>query len=268
VFDHLLTPLRGAPGDTGVLSDIDGTLAPIVERPEDARLAVGALEVLTLLADNVDQLAVISGRAADEVVRLGGLDAVRGLRVLGHYGLQAWRDGQLESPAPEPGVELARRRLPDLLAGAPDGVYVEDKQHSVAVHTRPAASPQQALDDLTPALWQLASDAGLEAVPGKFVLELRPAGIDKGTALRGLIHDVRASTVVYVGDDVGDLPAFRVVAELRESGAIDGLAVAAISYDSATSDEVPAELREAADLVLPGPDAVVAWLAGIAAMFA
>jgi trehalose 6-phosphate phosphatase len=142
-------------------------------------------------------------------------------------------------------------------------VYVEDKHHSLAVHTRPADSPQQALDDLMPALWELADRTGLEAVPGKFVLELRPPGVDKGSALRALVDDVGARTVIYVGDDVGDLPAFRAVRELRGGGAIEGMAVAAI--ESGVAD-VPAELRDAADLVLPGPDGVVAWLSGIVTM--
>jgi trehalose 6-phosphate phosphatase len=255
--------LLADPARALVALDFDGTLAPIVARPEDARPAEGALPVLTRLAAVLGQVAVISGRPAPEVVQLGGLDQVPGLRVLGHYGLQAWQDGRLLSPDPEPGVEQARRRLPELLAGAPAGVYVEDKHHSVAVHTRPAGDPQQALDDLTPALWELASRTGLEAVPGKYVLELRPPGVDKGTALRELIADAGATTVLYVGDDVGDLPAFGLVATMRAAGEIEGLAVAAIVPDAL---DVPPELRDAADLVLPGPDGVVAWLSGILAM--
>jgi trehalose 6-phosphate phosphatase len=255
--------LLADPASALVALDFDGTLAPIVARPEDARPADGTLPVLRRLAAALGQVAVISGRPAPEVVQLGGLDQVPGLRVLGHYGLQAWQDGSLLSPEPEPGVEQARHRLPELLADAPEGVYVEDKHHSVAVHTRPARDPQQALDDLTPALWELAAATGLEAVPGKYVLELRPPGVDKGTALRELIRDVAATTVFYVGDDVGDLPAFRLVAALRAAGEIQGLAVAAIVPDAL---DVPPELRDAADLVLPGPDGVVAWLSGIVAM--
>jgi trehalose 6-phosphate phosphatase len=255
--------LLADPGSALIALDFDGTLAAIVARPEDAQPVAGALDVLESLAARIGQVAVISGRAADEVVRLGGLDRVPRLRVLGHYGLQAWQAGRLESPDTDPGVDVARRRLSELLARAVDGVYVEDKQHSVAVHTRPAADPQQALDDLTPALWELADQAGLEAVPGKFVLELRPAGIDKGSALRALVGDINATTVVYVGDDVGDLPAFRAVVQLRETGEIEGLAVAAIAEGGS---EEPSELRDAADLVLPGPDGVVAWLCGIVTM--
>lgn len=267
--------LLSDPGSALVALDFDGTLSPIVDRPADARPAAGAIDVLRRLAAHVGQLAVVTGRPATEVVRLGGLAEVPGLRVLGHYGLQRWHDGHLDTPEPEPGVEQARRALAELLADAPAGVEVEDKEHSVAVHTRNAASPQQTLDDLVPLLWRLADDLDLEAVPGKFVLELRPPGVDKGGALRALVEEVGAATVVYVGDDVGDLPAFRVVAELREAGVIAGLAVAAIDYAAQAEAVTDADLRDplealrdAADLVLPGPDAVVAWLAGIADMLA
>jgi trehalose 6-phosphate phosphatase len=263
--------LLADPRSALIALDFDGTLAPIVERPQDARLAGGAYDVLQSLASRIGQLAVISGRAADEVVELGGLDGLSGLRVLGHYGLQRWHNGWLDSPAPVAGVEVARRQLPALLANAAAGVYVEDKLHSLAVHTRPAEDPQRALDDLAPKLRRLASDNGLEAVGGRYVLELRPPGIDKGTALRGLIFELASSTVIYIGDDVGDVPAFRAVAELRDSGAIDGLAVAAITSSVkgvswGAADEVPPEVRESADLVLPGPEAVIGWLAGLDAM--
>lgn len=255
--------LLADPASSLIALDFDGTLAPIVARPEAARPAPGAIEVMAQLAGSIGQVAVISGRAADEVVELGGLAAVPGLRVLGHYGLQSWHDGVLDSPDPAPGVDLARSRLPELLMSAPPGVYVEDKRHSVAVHTRPASLPQEALDELTPALWALAAEAGLEAVPGKYVMELRPPGVDKGTALRGLIAETRARAVIYVGDDVGDLPAFRALADSRDADGIAAMSVAAIVPGAS---DVPAELRDVADLVLPGPDGVVAWLTGIAAM--
>jgi trehalose 6-phosphate phosphatase len=259
--------LLANPGSALIALDFDGTLAPIVERPQDARLAIGGHDVLRSLASRIGQLALISGRAADELVALGDLGGIPGLRVLGHYGLQSWRAGRLDSPPPDAGVAIARQRLPAVLADAPAGVYVEDKVHSLAVHTRPAAEPQRALDDLAPALRQLAADAGLEAVAGRLAIELRPPGVDKGTALRELVATVGATTVIYIGDDVGDLPAFRVVIELRSGGAIAGLAVAAIAEGSwGGADEVPAELRDAVDLVLPGPDAVIGWLAGLDAM--
>jgi trehalose 6-phosphate phosphatase len=133
------------------------------------------------------------------------------------------------------------------------------------VHTRRTSAPQDVIDELTPALWQIADENGLEAVPGKYVVELRPPGIDKGSALRALVGEVQPSTVIYVGDDLGDLPAFRAVTDLRDSGAIAGLSVAAIERGPGGA-EAPAEVRAQADLVLPGPEGVVGWLSGLVAM--
>jgi len=259
--------LLADPRSALVALDFDGTLAPIVARPEDASPVAGAHEVLRSLAEQIGMLAVISGRAAQEVVDLSGFGDIPGLRVLGHYGLQRWQGGRVDSPPPDPAIDRVRLRLPAILEAAPDGVYVEDKEHSVAVHTRPAADPQRALDELGPVLRRLAADMGLEAVGGRYVIELRPSGIDKGAALRALVEETGAATVMYVGDDVGDLPAFRTVRALRDSGAVNGLAVVAFkAARPGETAEVPPGLREAADLVLPGPDAVVGWLAGLLAM--
>ena len=133
--------LLADPRSALIALDFDGTLAPIVERPQDARLAVGAYDVLQSLASRIGQLAVISGRAADEVVGSAGLD-----RSHRSSGARALRAAALARRTARVAAARAGRRrrpqaLPALLAAAPAGVYVEDKQHSLAVHTRPAARP-------------------------------------------------------------------------------------------------------------------------------
>ncbi|HET7530711.1 MAG TPA: trehalose-phosphatase [Mycobacteriales bacterium] len=255
-----LAGLLADPARALVAVDFDGTLAPIVERPDDARAAPGAVAALRSLADRVGTVAVVTGRPAEAAVDLGGLADVPRLLVLGHYGLERWHDGTLDTPEPYAAVAAARDRLADVLAGAPDGVHVEDKNHSLVVHTRPAADPAGALATLTPPLEALAAELGLEAVPGRLVLELRPPGVDKGAALRDVAVDRGARCIVYIGDDLGDLPAFAAVEGLRGGGAT-GLTVA--SVDPAL-DDAPRELAERADLVLAGPAAVVDFLAGLA----
>jgi trehalose 6-phosphate phosphatase len=252
----LAEPLRAV-----IAVDFDGTLAPIVERPEDARPAPGALDALTSLGGSVGRVAVVTGRGAEDVVRLGELHRVPRLHVVGHYGLEEWSDGELTSPEPSRAVDQVRRRLPELLATAPTGVHVEDKKHSVVVHTRPAADPVAALADLTPLLQSLADEVGLETVPGRFVVELRPPGVDKGAALRRIVSTYDARSVLYVGDDLGDLAAFDAIAELRRDS-VPGVTVA--SVDPALAD-APRELADRADLVLAGPIAVVDWLTALAA---
>ena len=241
-----------------VAADFDGTLAPIVDRPADARAHPGAVPALTALAGLVGTVAVITGRPAAEAVALGGFADVPGLIVIGHYGWQRWQDGTLAAAQAPPAVDAARRALPGLLreADAADGTRVEDKAHAVAVHTRGAADPEAALARLRAPLGELAATLGLAAEPGRFVIELRPPGVDKGTALAGLVAERAARSVLFCGDDLGDLAAFAAVRQLRADG-VPGCTVASASAESP-------QVADAADLVVPGPDGVVDLLTTLA----
>ena len=214
--------------------------------------------VLGRLAGHGVRVAVVTGRPAATAVELAAIADVDGLVVLGHYGLERWEGGRLTGPEDLAGVEQARDRLPDVLsaAGAPDGTYVEDKGAAVAVHTRRTAEPSATFDALRAPLTALAEETGLVVEPGRFVLELRPAGGDKGDAVRTLVAERSPSVVVFVGDDLGDLAAFQAVDELRAAGT-PGLLVCS------GSTEVTA-LAERADLVVDGPDGVVALLTAVA----
>ncbi len=241
-----LAALRAAPSAAVVIVDYDGTLAPVVPRPEDARPQPGAVEALVGLAGKVRQVAVVTGRPADVAVRLGRLDRVPELVVLGQYGVQRWHGGVLVSAPPAPGLDAARSGLAALDLGV--GVEVEDKGLSLVVHTRRAADPVGSLVSLAGPVAAVAADAGLELHPGRLVLELRPPGYDKGVALLSLVHE--PSAVLFAGDDVGDLAAFDAVDALRARGT-PGLLVCS------DSDEAPAQLRQRADLVVAGPPGVV-----------
>ncbi len=254
-----LDALLADPGHALIAADFDGTLSPIVARPDDARAHPGAVPALTALAAVAGTVAVITGRPAPDAVRLGGLEAVPGLVVIGHYGWQRWQDGQLTDPPSPPGVEAARRALPGVLraAGAPPGTRVEDKGHAVAVHTRGTADPEDALNRLRDPLGELAAGLGLAAEPGRLVIELRPPGVDKGAALRGLAGEQGSRSVLFCGDDLGDLAAFAAVRALRADG-IPGCAVASASPESP-------QVADAADLVVDGPAGVVGLLTALAA---
>ena len=242
-----------------VATDFDGTLAPIVADPSAATAHPAAAATLADLAPNVGTVAVVTGRPAAQAVELGGFDGIAGLLVLGQYGLQRWESGRLETPPPPPGVALARAELPGLLerAGALPGTWIEDKEQALAVHTRRTADPDEALARVRGPLAELAERAGLGTEPGRMVIELRPRGMDKGTALRRLAGDRGARSVLFCGDDRGDLAAFAAVRELREAGT-PGVTV----YSSGS--ETVAELESQADLVVDGPDGVIALLAALA----
>ena len=256
-----LQVLLSDPADAVVAVDFDGTLAPIAARPEDAQPAPGATKALADLCGAVAACAVVTGRAAEEAVRLGGLADVPGLVVFGHYGLQRWAGGQLESPPPTAEIAQARVLLQALLASAPDGVHLEDKEHSLVLHTRPAADPAAALAEIAPQVEAVAGRLGLETVPGRYVVEIRPPGTDKGFAVRRLVEEAGAHVAVYIGDDLGDLAAFDAVDAMRAEGN-GGLTTASVSADA------PPQLAQRADLVLDGPDAVVGFLRDLAASLA
>ncbi len=259
-----LDAILDRPGGTVIALDFDGTLAPIVPDPEQARAHPDAVAALAALAPKVASVAVVTGRPAAVAVRHGGFAGVPGLErlvVLGHYGAERWDavTGTVSAPAPHPGVAAVRAELPGLLdgVGAWQGTWIEEKGRAVAVHTRRATDPQAAFDALRAPLTDLAARHGLIVEPGRMVLELRPPGMDKGVALREYLAESGAASVLYAGDDLGDLPAFAAVEKLRTEGT-PGLLVCS------GSAEVN-ELSERADLVVDGPQGVVDLLAAVAA---
>jgi len=253
-----LAALLDQPGQALIGLDFDGTMAPIVAEPRDARILPALVPVLARLAGPIGTLAVITGRPVREAVTFGALTEVPGIVVLGHYGAERWADGQITAPDAAPSVQRARQALPGLLraAGAPDGTWIEDKQHALAVHTRRTADPQAALELIRGPLTALAAELDLAAEPGRLVIELRPGRIDKGAALVGLVRATSASSAVYCGDDLGDLAAFAAVRTLRGEG-IPGCTVASGSQES------PA-VAAAADLVVAGPAGIARLLGQIA----
>ena len=186
------------------LLDYDGTLAPIVEDPFEARPhpAVPAL-LRTLCAAH--PLRVVTGRALEDLARLlpVPVDAV------GLHGAQEGRLGthtRLRMPASS---RDALRRLRDTVP-AIDGVRVETKGPAFALHYRGAAEEDEVVGALR--TWLEGAPASLEPVWGKKVLELRPVGIDKGRVAREISARYADRTPVYVGDDTTDEDAFRALA--------------------------------------------------------
>jgi len=243
------------PAGALIASDFDGTLSPIVPDPAAARAFPGSAGALSRLAAAVGTVAVITGRPAADAIALSGFAEIPGLIVLGHYGAERWQAGTVIAlPVPD-GVSEARRLLPGVVR-LEDGTRIEDKGTALAVHTRQAADPVAALATLRAPLEDLAERTGLLLEPGRYVLELRPPGMDKGAALRDLAAERAARSVLFCGDDLGDLPAFAAVRDLRTAG-IPGCTVASASPEAT-------EVTEAADVVVDGPPGVVAFLSALA----
>ncbi|WP_113704863.1 trehalose-phosphatase [Nonomuraea lactucae] len=243
------------PGGAVIGLDFDGTLSPIVPDPASARIHPEAPAVLAALGERVRAIAIVTGRPVATALELGpGLADVPGLVVLGHYGFERWEDGRISAPPPPAGVPRAEAELPLLLDSLGlQGVTVEDKGRAVAVHTRRAADPEGALATLRQPLAGLAAKHGLVVEPGRMVLELRPPGMDKGHALGLFLAERSARSVMFVGDDLGDLAAFDAV----EQSGLPGVTVCSGSAEVT-------RLAERADIVVDGPEGVVALLGELA----
>lgn len=236
-----------------VFLDYDGTLAPIVTDPSRAVPLPGVPAVLGQLTERYGLVAVVSGRPVAYL--LSSLGPLPGIHLAGLYGLEERAPGDEVRPHPdvaawEPVMDevVARAR-----AAAPPGLLVEPKRLTVTLHWR--AHPELAG-------WALAfaDEArrlhGLEAHPGRMEIELRPpVAADKGTVVGRLAPGHRAAACF--GDDLGDLPAFAALDALRPVMAVARVGVA--------DAETPVAVRQAADLVVEGPEGALAVLRSLVA---
>ncbi|HVH00338.1 MAG TPA: trehalose-phosphatase [Miltoncostaeaceae bacterium] len=245
----LLAPLRERPRESAVLCDVDGTLAPIVPRPEDARLLDGAAGVLEELRGRMRLLGFVSGRGLADLERLVGLE---GCAYAGNHGMELHLPG--ERPRLADGVAahvpavaaFAATWPPQRLAAG--GLRLEEKGATLSVHARGAPDPAAAALLLREVAREAAAH-GLVTTTGREVLEVRPpVRVDKGTAVTQLLAGVGARAALYVGDDRTDADAWRALRALRDAGALDHAVALAVA-----SAEVPAEVREAADAEVDGP---------------
>jgi trehalose 6-phosphate phosphatase len=230
-----------AVGRAGVLLDFDGTLSPIVARPELAKIRDGAREAIARLVGRYAVVAVVSGRTPAQLRELVGIE---GVVLAGLYGLGE-ESGDLAMS-----LVIA---VTDAAARVP-GTRVERKGGSIAVHFRGADDPRAAEALLHGLLGPIAREAGLEVIGGKMVLELVPAGLPlKEGAVERIVDEAQLDAVLYAGDDLADVRAFAALDRLAASGAIT---VKVAVHGS----ETPSQLTDAADVVVDGPAGLVGLL--------
>jgi trehalose 6-phosphate phosphatase len=244
-----LRPLTDAPKRAAILCDIDGTLAPIVERAEDAKVPGDLSRLLGELARQYGLVACVSGRAAAEARRLVGVGRVA---YAGSHGAELLDPG---SPEPRVSSDFAEwaPRVHEFV-GERDGralrsarVRIEDKGPIVALHWR-GAPDEDAARGLVEEIAGEAKEAGLETHWGRKVLEVRPpVEISKGRAVRELVERSAVRTAMFGGDDATDLDAWDALDELVEEGTLDAAVRVGVR-----SDEGPAAIVERADLVVDG----------------
>lgn len=247
--------LRADPGRAALLTDVDGTLAPIVLRPEQAAVPARAGELLARLSERFGLVGCISGRRAEEARRLVGLDSIA---YAGNHGLELLLPGDTELRY-DPSLRGREREAGEFVAGlgveqlAGPGLRLEDKGPIQALHWR-GAEDERGAEAAAHEIAAAAGRRGLQLRWGRKVLELRPgAGGGKDAAVGALLAGREITAAAYAGDDRTDLDAFRRLRELREEGELEAAVCVGV-----LSEEGPAELAEEADQTVDGPEG---WLA-------
>ncbi len=258
---ELVLPLRANPRASAVLSDIDGTLAPIVAVPGTAAVPDETRDVLRELVARYALVACVTGRRALPAREMVGVDEIV---YAGNHGFEVLRPGEEEAAADPAlrGREAAARSfvesldLDDLML---HGLRVEDKGPIQAIHWRGAVDEEVAARRVRE-IAGAARAAGLVPRAGRKVLEVRPvAGIDKGSAVTRLVRECGARAALFGGDDLTDLDAFTALRWLERAGRLaDTVCVGVLSH------EAPPGLDQASDCVVAGTQGFLGVLRALA----
>lgn len=256
-----LSPLTADPARAALFFDVDGTLAPIVERAQDATVPKETSLRLAELSRRYARVACISGRAATDVRRLVG---VGGIAYAGSHGAELL-EPNARSAHSAPEFARFEPRVKDFVRAwdTPElrklRVRIEDKGPIMTFHWR-GAPDEQAAHEQVERIAERAESDGLWIHWGRKVLEIRPpVPIGKGAAVRRLLADSGARAALYAGDDATDLDAFAALAALAQEGALDAAVRVGVR-----SDEGPREIVEQADIVVDGVSGMRAVLEELA----
>jgi trehalose 6-phosphate phosphatase len=261
VVDACLAVLRHSPA--ALTTDIDGTISKIAPTPGEAVVDPTAKAALALLSGRLAEVVVVSGRAPEVAGEMVGHP---GLTYIGNHGLERIARGEHWT---HPAAEAARPAVTEALAeierkakseAETPWLVIENKGVTGTVHYRLAPDAQTAEAFLQPLAVAATARHGLRLTKGRMIFELRPQlAINKGTAILDLVHDLGLRGIVFFGDDLTDLDAFRALRELREAGEAATLRVAVLGPDTARV------ILDEADLTVDSVEECASVLLGIAA---
>jgi trehalose 6-phosphate phosphatase len=240
----------------GIVTDVDGTISPIVAHADMAQVTPRNKELLRDLVELLPLVAVISGRSSTDVRERV---SVPGIVYIGNHGLERWVEGRIEvlpevsasRPAIEAAIEAAAKiQVP--------GLWVEDKGATISVHYRQTENPTAIRASYQSVVRAIAVENGLNFSEGQMVFELRPPlNYDKGSAFRELVSKHELDGALYLGDDITDLAALKAARDLKQDGVCFALGVGVVTEGG------PEAVRENADLYaqgVPDVEALFSWL--------
>ncbi|MFC2009363.1 trehalose-phosphatase [Chloroflexota bacterium] len=246
LFDHLdsiqdfvsLSPL-------GLITDIDGTISRTASTPAEAQVSPICLRHLSLLSNRLKLVAVVSGRPVTQMRAMLGLENIV---YIGNHGFERLvgekvnMDNEVEQySALISAVLQDLKPLFDI-----EGIILENKGATASIHYRLCQDPESVARQILTAITSSPMAKGLQIRQGRRVVELFPqVEVNKGSAVRDLVREYQLRAVIYLGDDLTDLDAFRVIHEVKAPD-FDGICIGIIDEETAP------EVGEEANFTLNG----------------
>lgn len=239
-----------------LVSDFDGTLSPIVNDPDRALPDPRAVPLLAKLRDHLLSVAVLSGRAVEDLAQRVG---VSGLVFIGNHGFERLQDGKIIIPEhAKPYQKAVEKAAEKISRNLLPGMRVENKGITLSVHYRQAEDEGMVRDQFLPNILEWTDEYGLALFQGRKVFELRPpVDIDKGTAFVQFIEDFKVQSAVYLGDDTTDASVLKAAKKLRETGRCKAYGI------GVHSSNTPTEIMAYEDYSVDGVDGVVNFLSAL-----
>jgi len=239
-----LTDIR----DRAVLLDIDGTLLDIAPSPRQVWVPTGLRRVLSHLSDLTGgALALVSGRAINDIDLIF---SPLQLTAIGVHGAEIRLSPDAEVRVRAAPLSKALKRKLATIAELGPGILVEDKGYSLGLHYRLAPDKGPLVLATVAKICAAATDENVDILPGKLVVEVKPAGINKGNAVRELMRHkpFAGRRPIFIGDDMTDVAVFGVIPDFGgQSYSVGGLAAADVDGHFDTPESVRLWLTHIAD---------------------
>lgn len=246
-IQEALAPLSAEPGASAIFLDLDGTLAPIVPRPNDVAVPPEISRLVRRLAYSYLAVTVVSGRPATGAKRIVGNAE---LAYIGNHGFETMLPGHAVVVSEEAQEYIPRihelveycRKDEEMVER---GIWLEDKTATMSFHFRRALDPEESASFIRERFFPKIEELGLAVSEGRKVIEVRPpVPINKGVAVGQLLDRLDCKKAIYIGDDTTDVDALK---ELRKRKRRKNNVMISVGV---ISSEMPAELSKYSDLLV------------------
>lgn len=247
-------------GRAGIVTDIDGTIAPFASTPDAAVVNARARAALIRLLPRLALVVALTGRRASDGAALIGIPD---MPIIGNHGMETLIGSTLTAePSVMPYVVPVARLLAQLRThDLPIGTLIEEKGPTASVHYRLAPDWTAAREALLTLMMPLAAKEGLFLTEGRAIIEVRPPVlVNKGRALRDLRVHYALDALIMLGDDLTDVDAFHALWEMRAAGEVRGMTVGVL----AAGGETPPEVIAASDVIVTNIEGVADLLTALA----